>query len=182
MISLDSFAGSGTTAHAVLRMNRADGGNRKFVLIELCDYADEITAERARRVIKGYGSADKMVEGTGGDFSFYELGPQLMIDGVLNEDVPTEKIREYVWYTETKQPIGVAEKGDAYKLGVAFGVAYYFCYEKEKSMTLNRALLKKIKTKAESYVVYADACTLSPEELEKMHITFKKIPRDVTRF
>ena len=49
-------------------------------------------------------------------------------------------------------------------------------------MTLNRAMLKKIKTKAESYVVYADACTLSPEELEKMHITFKKIPRDVTRF
>ena len=181
-IVLDSFAGSGTTAHAVLRMNRADGGNRKFVLIELCDYADEITAERARRVIKGYGSGDDKVEGTGGDFSFYELGPQLMIDGVLNEDVPTEKIREYVYYTETKQPIGEAEKGDAYKLGEAFGVAYYFCYEKEKSMTLNRALLKKIKTKAESYVVYADACTLSPEELEKMHITFKKIPRDVTRF
>lgn len=108
-----------------------------------------------------------------------------MIDGVLNEDVPTEKIREYVWYTETKQPYdgeGAVATHDSYRLGVAFGVAYYFCYEKEKSMTLNRALLKKIKTKAESYVIYADACTLSPEELEKMHITFKKIPRDVTRF
>ena len=181
-IVLDSFAGSGTTAHAVLRMNQKDGGDRKFILIEMMDYADSITAERVKRVIEGYGHGDKRVEGTGGDFSFYELGPQLMIDGVLNEDVPTEKIREYVWYTETKQPIGAAEKGDAYKLGVAFGVAYYFCYEKNKSMTLNRALLKKIKTKAESYVVYADACTLSPEELEKMHITFKKIPRDVTRF
>ena len=181
-IVLDSFAGSATTAHAVLRANQEDGGSRKFILVELCDYAETVTAERARRVIKGYGSDDKKVEGTGGDFSFYELGPQLMIDGVLNEDVPTEKIREYVWYTETKQPIGAAEKGDAYKLGVAFGVAYYFCYEKEKSMTLNRALLKKIKTKAESYVVYADACTLSSEELEKMHITFTKIPRDVTRF
>ena len=181
-IVLDSFAGSATTAHAVLRANQEDGGNRKFILVELCDYAETVTAERARRVIKGYGSDDKKVEGTGGDFSFYELGPQLMIDGVLNEDVPTEKIREYVWYTETKQPIGASEKGNAYKLGVAFGVAYYFCYEKNKSMTLNRALLKKIKTKAESYVVYADACTLSPEELEKMHITFKKIPRDVTRF
>ena len=71
---------------------------------------------------------------------------------------------------------------DEYLLGVAFGVAYYFCYEKEKSLTLNRALLRKLKTKAESYVIYADACTLSPEELEAMHIVFKKIPRDVTRF
>ena len=181
-IYLDSFAGSGTSAHAVLKLNKDDSGSRKFILIEMMDYADSITGERVRRVIRGYGSGDDKVEGTGGDFSFYELGPQLMIDGVLNEDVPTEKIREYVWYTETKQPIGAAEKGDAYKLGEAFGVAYYFCYEKNKSMTLNRALLKKIKTKAESYVVYADACTLSPEELEKMHITFKKIPRDVTRF
>ena len=74
------------------------------------------------------------------------------------------------------------KRDDKYLLGVAFGVAYYFCYEKEKSMTLNWAMLKKIKTKAESYVIYADACTLSLEELEKMHITFKKIPRDVTRF
>ena len=180
-VVLDSFAGSATTAHAILGFNK-QGGARKFILVELGDYAEELTAERVKCVIKGYGSDDKKVEGTGGDFSFYELGPQLMIGGVLNEDVPTEKIREYVWYTETKQPIGATEKGDAYKLGVAFGVAYYFCYEKEKSMTLNRALLKKIKTKAESYVVYADACTLSQEELEKMHITFKKIPRDVTRF
>ena len=179
---LDSFAGSATTAHAALQLNKEDGGTRKFILVELMDYAETLTAERVRRVIKGYGSDDKKVEGTGGDFSFYELGPQLMVDGVLNEEVPTEKIREYVYYTETKQPIGEAEKGDAYKLGVAFGVAYYFCYEKDKSMTLNRTLLKKIKTKAESYVVYADACTLSAEELEKLHITFKKIPRDVTRF
>ena len=73
-------------------------------------------------------------------------------------------------------------RDDKYLLGVAFGVAYYFCYEKNKSMMLNRAMLKKIKTKAESYVIYADACTLSSEELEKLHITFKKIPRDVTRF
>ncbi len=54
-IILDSFAGSGTTAHAVLALNKADGGNRRFVLIECEDYVDRITAERVRRVIKGYG-------------------------------------------------------------------------------------------------------------------------------
>ena len=65
-IILDSFAGSGTTAHAVLNMNKADGGNRKFILVEMMDYAENITAERVRRVIDGY--ADK--PGTGGGFDY----------------------------------------------------------------------------------------------------------------
>lgn len=53
-VVLDSFAGSGTTAHAVLEANRKDGGNRKFILVETEEYADKLTAERIRRVIKGY--------------------------------------------------------------------------------------------------------------------------------
>lgn len=53
-IILDSFAGSGTTAHAVLKANQKDGGNRRFILVECEDYADTLTAERVRRVIKGY--------------------------------------------------------------------------------------------------------------------------------
>lgn len=65
-IILDSFAGSGTTAHAVLNMNKADGGNRKFILIEMEDYAESITAERVKRVIGGYGEGKNAVEGTGG--------------------------------------------------------------------------------------------------------------------
>ena len=58
-IILDSFAGSGTTAHAVLNMNKNDGGNRKFILVEMMDYADSITAERVKRVIDGYGEGQK---------------------------------------------------------------------------------------------------------------------------
>lgn len=53
-IILDSFAGSGTTAHAVLALNAKDGGNRKFILCEMEDYAETLTAERVRRVIEGY--------------------------------------------------------------------------------------------------------------------------------
>lgn len=53
-IVLDSFAGSGTTAHAVLDANRKDGGNRRFILAEMEDYADRLTAERVRRVANGY--------------------------------------------------------------------------------------------------------------------------------
>jgi adenine-specific DNA-methyltransferase len=51
---LDSFAGSGTTAHAVLEANKRDGGTRRFILVEMEDYADRLTAERVRRVINGY--------------------------------------------------------------------------------------------------------------------------------
>jgi len=51
---LDSFAGSGTTAHAVLETNKRDGGNRRFILVEMEDYADRLTAERVRRVVAGY--------------------------------------------------------------------------------------------------------------------------------
>ena len=54
-IILDSFAGSGTTAHAVLNLNKKDKGNRKFILVEMEDYAENITAERVHRVMQGYG-------------------------------------------------------------------------------------------------------------------------------
>ena len=194
---LDSFAGSGTTAHAVLKMNKADGGNRKFILIEMMDYADKVTAERVKCIISGYGKGDKAVEGTGGGFGYYELGDPLMIGENLNEDLPLEKIREYVWYMETRSSLtgltGLAGKdnpdnhvnpvktNDPYLLGVVGGTACYFCYEKDSTVKLNRALLRKLKTKAERYVIYADICLLDDSELEKYNITFKKIPRDIAR-
>ncbi|MGN1304770.1 MAG: site-specific DNA-methyltransferase [Oscillospiraceae bacterium] len=179
-IILDSFAGSGTTAHAVLNMNKQDGGNRKFILIEMMDYADSITAERVKRVIDGYGEGKKATPGTGGGFAFYELGETLLNGEYLNENVPLEKIREYVYFTETKQ--AVTDKADEpYFLGENFGTAYYFYYDKNEVTTLDRDFLHTVKTKADSYVIYADKCILSDEELEKLHITFKKIPRDITR-
>lgn len=125
-IILDSFAGSGTTAHAVLNMNKADGGNRKFILIEMEDYAERITAERVRRVINGYGEGKNAVEGTGGDFSFYELGEPLLIGDNLNESVGVEKIREYIWYTETKA--SYAPQSGGHYLGIAQGTAVSIDY------------------------------------------------------
>ena len=178
---LDSFAGSGTTAHAVLKMNAEDGGNRKFILVEMMDYAETVTAERVKRVINGYGSGDKAVPGTGGGFCYYELGEPLMIGENLNETLPVEKIREYVFHSETHQAIPAPKDGDPYLLGVSCGTAYYFCYEKGNVVKLNRSLLKKLKTKAESYVIYADICLLDKEELSRYNIVFKKIPRDIAR-
>lgn len=180
-IILDSFAGSGTTAHAVLNMNKADGGNRKFICIEMMDYADTITAERVKRVINGYGEGKKAVDGTGGNFSYYELGEPLLVDDKLNNAVSTEKIREYIYYMETKQVLPEAAADEPMLLGVHHGAAYYFNYEKDASTTLNVAFLKSIKTQAEAYVIYADTCVLSENKLQQFHITFKKIPRDIAR-
>ena len=178
---LDSFAGSGTTAHAVLNMNKADGGHRKFILVEMMDYADSITAERVKRVIRGYGEGKNAVEGTGGNFSFYDLGEPLLHGDMLNENVGVEKIREYVYFTDTKASLPESHPDEPYFMGVHIGSAYYFYYEKQAVTTLNREFLHTVKTKADAYVIYADLCTLSEAELEKYHITFKKIPRDITK-
>lgn len=187
-IILDSFAGSGTTAHAVLNLNRQDGGNRKFILVEMEDYAESITAERVKRVMNGYGSAGSpTAEGTGGSFDYYELGEPLFLeDGNLNETIGVEKIRNYIWYSETQKPISpLTPKGepkeDSY-LGVCNDTAYYFHYLKDEITTLNHDFLAGIKTKAEQYVIYADNCVLTKAFMTKHHIIFKKIPRDITRF
>lgn len=178
-IILDSFAGSGTTAHAVLNMNKRDGGHRKFILVEMMDYADNITAERVKRVIQGYGEGKKVVEGTGGGFSYYELGEALLVDGLLNPDVSIDKIRAYVYYTETHTAIPSLKEDEPYLLGVHNDHAYYFYYEKDRVTTLNHAFLGSMKTEAQGYLIYADVNALSAEEMEKYHITFKKIPRDI---
>lgn len=178
-IILDSFAGSGTTAHAVLNMNKQDGGNRKFILVEMGDYAESITAERVRRVINGYGEGNKAVEGTGGGFSFYELGEALLINGMLNPNAAEEKIRAYVYYTETRCALPAASENEKYLLGVHENHAYYFYYDADRMTTLNRAFLQTIQTRAEGYLIYADSNTLSAEDMARFHITFKKIPRDI---
>ena len=231
-VILDSFAGSGTTAHAVLNLNKQDGGNRKFILIEMEDYAETITAERVKRVIQGYGAPqppkgalkeDLSVpargtakaegenlevkhKGTGGSFDYYTLGERLFDErGNLNEDVGVERIRQYVYFTETRQyltPIkppqppkgafeedvsvptrgtAVAEGDSPYLMNVHSDTAYYFYYERNQITTLDHDFLATIKTKADCYVIYADNCILSKEFLAKYNIIFKKIPRDISR-
>lgn len=179
-IVLDSFAGSGSTGHAVLGLNSEDEGDRKFILVEMEDYAEEVMAERIKRVIKGYSDID----GLDGAFDFYELGqPLFNEEGNLNESVGIEKIRSYVWYTETKMAFVEPEKSDnKHFLGKKDETAYYFNYEPNEVTTLNHEFLVTIKTRSEQYVIYADNCLLTKEFMSKHNIIFKKIPRDITRF
>ena len=178
---LDTFAGSGTTAHAVLNMNRADGGHRKFILVEMMDYADSITAERIRRVIQGYGEGKNAVAGTGGSFSYYELGEPLLIGENLNEAVEPEKIQEYIWFMETKTPYMPAAGENLYYLGQHNDTGYYFYYEPQRITVLDYAFLATITEKAGGTVIYADRCSIDDGKLSQMGIVFKKIPRDISR-
>jgi adenine-specific DNA-methyltransferase len=183
-IILDSFAGSGTTAHSVLNLNKEDGGNRKFILVEMEDYAESITAERVKRVIQGYGTGDKAVEGTGGSFDFYELGkPVFKEDKNLNEEIGEDKIREYIYYTETKQHLKrKREKQHWYLLDTYNETGYYFYYEKDRLTTLSIDTLNIVSEKAEQYIIYADVCLLDKDYMLKHNIIFKKIPRDIKSF
>ncbi len=178
-IVLDSFAGSGTTAHSILELNKQDGGNRKFILIEMENYAETITAERVKRVINGY--ADK--EPTGGSFDYYTLGEPLFDENNnLNETVDIEKIREYVWFTETRIPFEIQEKTAPF-LGSHNNTSYYFIYEKEVLTTLDYdSLAQYVQQKSERYIIYADNCLLPESFMREKNIEFKKIPRDITRF
>src|SRR5699024_12533231 len=124
----------------------------------------------------------KRVGGTGGGFSCYDLGEPLLIGDCLNESGGPEKIREYVYYMETKEPLPAEQPTDEpYFMGLCRNTAYYFYYERESVTTLDYAFLATIQTKAEGYTIYADLCAISQETLYKHNITFKKIPRDIAR-
>lgn len=190
-IILDSFAGSGTTAHAVLKLNQQDGGRRQFILCEMMEYAENITAERVRRVIDGYGDDNKFVEGTGGEFDFYQLGPTLFNDDRnLNEDVGVEALRSYVSYTETIQEQSRFEEINPvspYALGSSNSALWVFYYERDRVTTLDLDFLATLNiadlsSRPEQFIIYADKCALDRDFLYKHGITFKRIPRDITRF
>ena len=231
-IVLDCFAGSGTTAHAVLMTNQKKHSNRRFILIELMDYADTTTAYRVKKAITGYDAKMKheveiynkkltiknlphyaqyleeakavtereqgnyseisqpklvdnsikvtairvsngRVDGLGGSFDYYELGLE----------VDEEKIRQYIYYTETRQPLHRQRKDESrYLLDTFQNTGYYFYYERDHSTELTVDTLDIVTEKASQYIIYADVCRLPKEFMAEKHIIFKKIPRDIKRF
>jgi adenine-specific DNA-methyltransferase len=188
-VILDSFAGSGTTAHAVLKLNAQDGGNRRFILVEMMDYAETITAERVRRVMNGYGEGNKAVAGLGGSFDYYTIGePIFLPDDNLNEAVGIEVIRDYVAYTEGIEARYRTAQDNAYSpylLGLNRDTAWLFYYEPDQVTVLDLDFLASLKfgaAKPGTAIIYADRCLLDKAFIIRHGIFFKKIPRDITRF
>ncbi len=192
-VVLDSFAGSGTTGHAVLKLNAQDGGNRRFVLVELGDYSESITAERIRRVASGIGEAPKNVPGLGGGFTYYTVGePIFLPDDNLNEAVGLEAIRNYVAYSEgipATDQTAPQNPHTPYLLGLTRDTAWVFYYQPDQATCLDLAFLASLRfgaatgaAKPATAIIYADSCLLSKAFRAQHGIVFKKIPRDITRF
>ena len=192
---LDSFAGSGTTAQAVLELNKEDGGNRKFILVECEEYADEITAERVRRVISGVptSSDHRLREGTGGSFSFCTLGEPIDIENLLrSENLPDFSVlASFLLYTATGCSTGQQDLKPINDDGFFFSLRdmdYYLIYEPSTDFLLsNRAVLNmemalRINASSIKATVFAAAKYISQRELTKLGITFCQLPYEIHRF
>ena len=192
-IILDSFAGSGTTAHAVLALNKEDGGNRKFILVECEDYADNITAERVRRVIKGVENAkdENLREGLGGSFTYCTLGETIDTEGMLTGDtLPTyETLARYIAWTATGSKLEVKEQQKDYCFGETKDIRFYLIYEPTlKFLESNKSALdakraeqiaEECKATGKKAYVYASHKFMSQKELTPMGITFCQLPYSI---
>jgi len=181
-IILDSFAGSGTTGQAVLNLNKADGGNRKFILIELEEsIAHNITSERIRRVIKGY-PGSRYPEGTGGTFQFLDLNGKLFNeDGFIGNHAKYEDLAAYIYYTETKKHVDL-EKIEKPFIGASGSKKFYLVFDEPKNNVLNEKLALEFCDGTKTAVVYADKCLLDEERLKALNIIFKQIPYEIKKY
>ena len=190
-IILDSFAGSGTTAHAVLDLNKEDGGNRKFILIEQEDYANTITAERVRRVIKGVKTAknENLKKGLGGSFSYFELGPTIEMESILQgKNLPSyTEFARYIFYTATGEEFNekkINEKSGF--IGETKNYELYMFYKpdvewlKRNALTLD-AVNAMPKFKDKQRLVFAPAKYVDDETCRNNRIDFCQLPYEIYR-
>lgn len=184
-IILDSFAGSGTTAQAVLAQNKEDGGNRRFILVECEDYADTVTAERVRRVIKGVPRAkdEDLETGLGGTFSYFELGRPMRQESLLDGShlPPWEELAGYIFFTATGQEFDVAET-DRHTgfIGRTASHDVFLLYEpdveKLKDLALTLPLARTLPTGSRKKLVFAPTKYLDRDFLHKYKIDFQQLP------
>ena len=192
-IILDSFAGSGTTAQAVLALNKEDGGNRKFILVECEDYADSITAERVRRVINGVpGAKDaSLKEGLGGSFTYCTLGDPIDVEGMLTgEALPGFlELASYLLHTASGLSLNgelIAKNDDGlfYSNG---DTDYYLLYRpdiewlRSNEAILNAEQAQRIHDVGRKAVVFASDKYMGQRFLGDLGITFCQIPYEVHR-
>ncbi len=171
-IILDSFAGSGTTGHAVFDLNKEDGGNRKFILIEMEDHvAKDITAERIKRAVKKHEYND--------GFEYCELSkPLFNEEGHIEEECDFNQFATYVYFTETQTNID-PKAIDGNYIGEKMDTEYYLIYKEKGKNVLDKSFLKKVRKSDAKKIVYADFCELDEKILEDAGIVFKQIPYEV---
>ena len=190
-VILDSFAGSGTTAHAVLELNKEDGGNRKFILVEQENYANDITAERVRRVIKGveHSKNANLKYGLGGTFSYFELGPPIEMETILRgENLPAyNEFARYIFYTATgdefKEAVVNEETGF---IGETTSREVYMLYKPDvewlKRSALTLDIIKALpEYKGKKRLIFAPAKYVDDITCDENRIDFCQLPYEIYR-
>ena len=195
---LDSFAGSGTTAHAVLALNKEDGGNRRFILVECEDYADATTAERVRRVIRGVpGARDAALrDGLGGSFTYMELGEAIGLEEMIRgEALPSyESLAAYLLYAATGASAGSGPLAPPDDLGLFHQtekVNYHLLWKPDEEWlrsvdaVLNSERAERVgaacRAEGRKAVVFAPAKYIGQRDLSDLGITFCQLPYDLHR-
>jgi adenine-specific DNA-methyltransferase len=185
-IVLDSFAGSGTTMHAVMELNKKDSGNRRCIMVQMREnnadnpeknICKDITSVRVKTAIQ------KHCYGSG--FKYLRVGSPIDPDTMLDGDLPTyQQFAEYVYYLATGGHLADKSKVDAsnHFVGMESGQAVYLIYEQDMDKLTRLALTLQI---AESIVkhspgkrrvVFAPSCFLDEEYMAAMQIEFVSVP------
>lgn len=190
-IVLDSFAGSGTTAQAVLELNEESGVERNFILVEMENYANELTAERTRRVIKGVKTAksELLKNGTGGTFSYFELGDTIEMESLLRgKNLPSyTEFARYLFYTATGEEFNersINEKTGF--IGESKNYEVYLFYKADLDWLKRNALTLELckglpKFKNKQRLVFAPAKYVDDHTLLDYRIDFCQLPYEIYR-
>jgi site-specific DNA-methyltransferase (adenine-specific)/adenine-specific DNA-methyltransferase len=187
---LDSFAGTGTTAHATISLNHEDEGSRRFILVEMDAHVSQnITAERIRRALKGYtytNSQDKStkIEGFGGGFTYCRIGDSLFDEkGNIRPKVKFADLAAHIFFTETGGPLPTGVIEDDPLLGSYNGIAIYLLYNgilgdkrPQGGNVLTRAVLAGLPPHDGPKVIYGTSCRIGVERLKRENIIFRQIP------
>lgn len=192
-IILDSFAGSGTTAHSVLQLNNIDKGNRKFILIELDEHiCKEKTRLRLEKVINGKttsrnNGANNTLKSLGSGFRYCKLSDPLFDQyGNIRNGVSFKQLAFHIFFSETGIPLKQKSKLDTPLIGKYKGTAYYLLFNGilgDKSVNGGNVLTSKILENLPKYnckkIIFGMANRLSSARLKKENIVFKQIPVEI---
>ena len=192
-VILDSFAGSATTAQAVLELNLEDGGDRKFVLVEMESYAEWLTAERIRRVINGISEAKNfdLQKGLGGTFSYFELGEkieyELIMDSAHRMPDFTELARYLFFHATGEQLDANGVRPDDFFVGESRQRVVYLKYRPDVDWLRKNGLtvsdLSDLPTPPEGKrrLVFAPLKYVDDETLREHRVDFHQLPYQIYR-
>ena len=190
-IVMDSFAGSGTTGHAVLQLNKEDGGKRRFILVEMeKEICRNVAAVRlSRAAAGGETGGGKPIAALGGGFRYCKLGRELFDEyRQIARGVKFSDLAAHVFFSETGVPIPKRADGKTPFLGATADKAVYLLFNgvlgdktPAGGNVLNPLTLRTLPTAAKGVarIVYGESCELTKARRKRANVVFRKIPREV---